>query len=394
MPRVTHLIALLLAVSLLAAGCGGDDASEEAEDAQTESVSEVAASAEQPDTTVRDSAEQPEQPDADAQPEPEPVAAPVRLGTRFEWCVDIQRDWDWLAEIQGQTTAAEMVLRDAEEALEAATDELDRAEALQAFEAANRHLADLLPVLEDAIRDEVVPVTRSPRSPADPDDTEGIAFERAREAFNAAADPALVELIGVRYPAESQEPEPPGTTLPPEPVGEALSLEELLAQIEQLRVEVDGLWQVRVEPNPALENALSGILAAQSPSDAVDAYERFVENAQHLDALQRSAWDSATTAADFYRAARARAGEHLDSGQMSREDSDSTIAAAAETVEAMSDMARAIGYIFTDTDGWVTLYDFRRLVDTAREEATRAFILADTAAWTAYQASLSESCQP
>ena len=91
-----HLVAIARRCALLAAGCGGgDDASEEAEDAaqETDSVSEVTTDdADQPDT-VRDSAEQTEQPDADAEPEPrlEPAAGAVRLGDRFEWCADIQR---------------------------------------------------------------------------------------------------------------------------------------------------------------------------------------------------------------------------------------------------------------------------------------------------------------
>ena len=64
----------------------------------------------------------------------------VRLGDRFGWCADIQRTWDWLAEIQGQVDAVEAARLDAQAALEAATDDLDRAEALQALESAEREL--------------------------------------------------------------------------------------------------------------------------------------------------------------------------------------------------------------------------------------------------------------
>ena len=60
----------------------------------------------------------------------------------------------------------------------------------------------------------VKPVTRSRLESPPSDDTEVIAVERARDAFNcAAADPALVELIRViSYPAESQEPTEPAET--------------------------------------------------------------------------------------------------------------------------------------------------------------------------------------
>ena len=175
----------------LAAGCGGDDAAEEPEDAaqETDSVSEVTTDADQPDAPVRDSTDQP---DAGAEPESEPQPVLVRLGDRFGWCADIQRTWDWLAEIQGQVDAEEAALRDAQEALEAAADELDRAEALQVFESADRRVADLTPILVDANDDVVKPVQPGWRSR---EDTEVIAVERARDAFLATTDPALVELL-------------------------------------------------------------------------------------------------------------------------------------------------------------------------------------------------------
>ena len=102
MPRTRYIISTMLAVALLAAGCGGDDATEEPEGTQADGVSEVTTDGDRPaTTTTSDSAAQPEPTDA----APQPVL--VRLGDRFGWCADIQRTWDWLAEIQGQVDAVE-----------------------------------------------------------------------------------------------------------------------------------------------------------------------------------------------------------------------------------------------------------------------------------------------
>ena len=151
MPRPRFTIpAMMLAVSLLAAGCGGgqQDASEEPDDARADGVSEVATSdGDQPDTTVRESAEQTEQPDADTEPEPEP--APVRLGSRFMWCFRLQADWDRHSQAQAQFDDAEAALLEAREALATATDELDRAEAQDALDDAERRYEDLTDHLAD-----------------------------------------------------------------------------------------------------------------------------------------------------------------------------------------------------------------------------------------------------
>ena len=393
MPRHRFIISALLAAALLAAGCGGDDAAEEPEDAaqETDSVSEVTTDADQPDAPVRDSTDQP---DAGAEPESEPQPVLVRLGDRFGWCADIQRTWDWLAEIQGQVDAEAAALRDAQEALEAAADELDRAEALQVFESADRRVADLTPILVDANDDVVKPVQPGWRSR---EDTEVIAVERARDAFLAAADPALVELLAAAYSDASlnEEPtEPADDALEePETAGEALSLEELLSELEQLRDDVDGLRQESAEPYSAVQVALSRIHAAQNPRDAMDAYERFLDAALALEEFVRAASTAHKTAGDAYRAYRWGVGGALNDGEISREEHDSRVAYAYETYETIEDTASRIGYIFIDTNEWMHVIRFKRLGRTALQEAANAFVLSDTA-WAAFQMSLSESCQP
>ena len=381
MPRHRFIISALLAAALLAAGCGGDDAAEEPEDAaqETDSVSEVTTDADQPDAPVRDSTDQP---DAGAEPESEPQPVLVRLGDRFGWCADIQRTWDWLAEIQGQVDAVEAALRDAQEALEAAADELDRAEALQVFESADRRVADLTPILVDANDDVVKPVQPGWRSR---EDTEVIAVERARDAFLAATDPALVELLAAAYSDASlnEEPtEPADDALEePETAGEALSPEELLSELEQLRDEVQELWRESIRPYSAVQNAPASIHAAQNPTDAMDAYEWLLEDASALDEIRLAAWMANTTAGDLYQAYRYGVGETYDAGEISLDQYHRLVDGANATRQAIGNTH------IPDTR------DPRRLGRAAVEEATNAFVLADTA-WGAFQVSLSESCQP
>ena len=163
MPR-HRFITSLLAVVLLAAGCGGD----------------------QPTTTTRDSAEQP-----DAAPEPEPQPMPVQLGDRFSWCAELQADWDRHAQAQAQLDNAEAELLEAQEALMAATDELARVDAWNASDAAGRRLEALMEHLavveEDTVR---ILLPGSGGST----DAETVALGRAREAFRASADPAVLSL--------------------------------------------------------------------------------------------------------------------------------------------------------------------------------------------------------
>ena len=123
-PRVHGIISCLV-VLLLAAACGGgDDTSEESEGlpADTPAVSEVIAEAtDRSETAERETTEQTDQTEADAQPEPEPESEPepepvLRLGDRFEWCADVQADFDEMANNQAAIAGAEAALEDAQAA--------------------------------------------------------------------------------------------------------------------------------------------------------------------------------------------------------------------------------------------------------------------------------------
>ena len=391
MARTRSIFVAILAVVLLAAACGGgeDDVSEEPEGTPADGVSEVATSdTDQPDTTVRDSTDQP---DAGTEAEPEP--APVRLGDRFEWCVDTQRDWDRLAEIQGQVDAAEAALRDAQETLEAATDELDRAEALQVFESADRHVADLLPVFVDAAH-EVVRSVRSGRRHRE--ETEVIAVERAREAFYAAAAPALVELLGVTDAASSLYEEPvialepaSETTIPAEPEsdGEALPPEELLRALQELQDEVYNLQLDYSGVRGQVEGAIGDIRRAENPTEALAAHAAGREGLQALDEIDSAAWEASRITQELERAYLDSVWRARDAGAISQEEHESALTTGREAARAISRLA-SFAY---DPVGHQQLI---QLGNAALEEAANAFVLADTSAWQAFQRSLSESCQP
>ena len=114
-------------------------------------------------------------------------------------------------------------------------------------------------------------------------ETEAIAVERAREAFYAAAAPTLVDLMKVAQAGrptrvELQQPER-------EPVDQTLPPEELLAALEALQDEVDGLVQESIGVKLAMKSAFLDIQVAPTPKDAMDAYALFVEGYQGLNEL-------------------------------------------------------------------------------------------------------------
>ena len=366
MPRTRFIVPALLAVVVLAAGCGGgDDATEEPD-------------GDQPDT-VRDSAEQTDQPDAEPELELEPQPVQVRLGDRFGWCAERQRTWDRLAVIRVQADAVEAARLDAQAALEAATDDLDRAEALQALESAEESYLDFVPAFRD-VMDEVTRLLE-PDWRSNSGETEAIAVERAREAFYAAAAPTLVDLMKVaqagRPRVETQQPER-------EPVDQTLPPEELLAALEALQDEADGLVQESIGVKLAMKSAFLDIQVALTPKDAMDAYALFVEGYQGLNELNQAAYFRQETGREIrralYRHGRDDAGAH----------------------EALREAHYNIGYIHPwpynpnpdrNPDVSELFSDVEWAVHKTLTQATNEFVLADPA-WGAFQMSLSESCQP
>ncbi|MXY09261.1 MAG: hypothetical protein F4Z00_12445 [Acidimicrobiaceae bacterium] len=196
-----------MTAALLAAACGGgDDAAEESENlpADTPAVSEVIAEdIDRPDTTESDPTGQPEQadPGADveqaAEPEPEPEPAPVRIGNRFEWCVPTQATWDAFDDSLAAWSEAEARVRNATDAVAAATDELDRAEAQETLDAAQRTLFDVQDRFDSAywqaLHNDLALAYRLHTDGSD--DSRSVAYGRAWVAFIANADAATVAAV-------------------------------------------------------------------------------------------------------------------------------------------------------------------------------------------------------
>ncbi len=378
MPKTRFPIVAMLAAAVLAAGCGGggDDATDEPDD---EAASEVTASgAGQPATTTVSEA-------TDQAAATEPAPELVRLADRFSWCSTHQRTWDRLAEMQQRANDIEAARLDAQAAWDAATDELDIAEAGQAVEAAEENYRDFVPAFRDVLFDATHLLNPDWMSRSG-DETEPIAVGRARDAFHAAADPTLLELLdAVRAGIPHPEPAPAVS----EPVEEEpLPREELLAALEALRDEADDAAQTSIGAKQAMQSAFLDLQAAQTPEDVMDTYQRFLAAYLNLHELEDTASLIRWTAEHQIHAALRAAGGATD--------------ASFRWVEDTKNAVRYVRHIHPwpwdpnrnriPTEG-ASFGEVTHAVHGTLEQTVNELVLADPA-WTAFQASLSESCQP
>ena len=118
-------------------------------------------------------------------------AAPVRLGDRFGWCDSVQRRWDAQVRYRAEAEAAALAYEAAVGVYEAASDDLDRAEAqepldraLADYESAKRDYAKTRWVVAGLILGDVSPLSAGYYRD---DPTLQVAIERAFEAFNSNA---------------------------------------------------------------------------------------------------------------------------------------------------------------------------------------------------------------
>lgn len=381
MARTRSIIVAMLAFSVLAASCGGnEDSSQEPADAST-GVSEAAVGeAEQPDSATLDSATEPaEQADAD----PEPELAAVRLGERFPWCANIQASWDIHTEARTQLDAAETALQEAQIAVDSATDELDMAEAEQALEAASAARADAAATLTGTAR-AVASLLDPDRAPAD--DTEAVAVQRAAEAWRASADPAVVKLSELAVPGivlTGNRPDPPEG----EPI---VTVEDALAAVAAVRQEIDdvilGIRDLLLE----VDNSITAIRDAESPQAAEAALQRFVD-AAHALAEIRLRFRPAVWGWTLPIQPEAHTAE------------------VAEAIQSAKDYVWHRPNIRDDVPEWATEHESAVTAEhyayygvqvgliraeDALKDAAAVFIVADTAGMAAFQGSLNESCQP
>ena len=406
-----RLVALLLAVVLLAAACGGDDAPATG-DVQTDAT--PAAADDVDDLPLTDASERTDQPDADPEPaprrsvDPEPAPQlPVRLGNRFGWCAPIQQAWDRFAETWMVAHGAELAYYKIQNLLEGATDELDKAEAWNVYVLAEEDYDRALQMLADAAEEVVAPLAPVVYFYSG-EETERIAIGRARDVFFAAAAPELAELIRValrdisrpQMTSESAaaaapelmseiaefmfEAEPmveePGREA--SPADQTRLMEEYLAAIDPVHDEVARLRDESETVKSAASDAYHDIRFAQQVAEAMDAYERFQEalaSIREIFTAARTEYDNSRSVYDSY----------VDSGGDQR-----PFPGRDDIREIAASIPRFAPHDF-DPDSpkrWFEIRDVSRLVDDALQEVTTEFILADPA-WRAFQVSLAESCQ-
>ena len=123
-----------LAVTMLAGACAGDDDTDTGDDGDTASMAITDSNAVDAGATAGSDA-------AAAVVDDSTVAAttltvPVRLGDRFAWCASVQRRWDAQVHYRAEAEAAALAHEAAVGVYEAASDDLDRAEAQEALDRA------------------------------------------------------------------------------------------------------------------------------------------------------------------------------------------------------------------------------------------------------------------
>ena len=185
MHRIRALVSVVV-VAVVAVSCGGGD----------EPVAQPAGS----DTQEAQPVTQPDE--GVTQPAPETTAVWVPLGDRFEWCTDLQAAWErHSTALQAAVTAVTDFTQTAA-AASGATDELDRAAALERLDAAEHNAGDVIRTYDATSSDypqgqgvdflaamsEVGDSTRI-------DGTKAVAYGRASDAFAAAASPEEVALL-------------------------------------------------------------------------------------------------------------------------------------------------------------------------------------------------------
>ena len=381
MARTRSIIIAMLAVSVLAASCGGDeDSAEEPADASSGTSEVGVGEAEQPDSATPDSATEPaEQADA----APKLGLASVRLGERFPWCAPVQAAWDIHTEARTQLDAAEVALQEAQIAVDSATDELDLAEAEQALEAASAAHTDAAATLTGAAR-EVASLLNLDRVPDD--DTEAVAVQRAAEAWRASADPAVVKLSELAVPEivlTGNRPDPPEA----DPI---VTVEGALAAVAGVKQEIDdvifGVRDLLLE----VDNSITAIRDAESPQAAEAALQRFVD-AAHALAEIRLRFRPAVWGWTLPIQPEAHTAE------------------VAEAIQSAKDYVWHRPNIRDDVPEWATKHESAVTAEhyayygvkvgliraeDALKDAAAVFIVGDTAGMAAFQGSLAESCQP
>ena len=182
-----------------------------------------------------------------------PYPEQVLLGDRFEWCSYVETLWAADAVAYEAHQAALTALGHAEDAYNAATDDLDRAEAQQAIQDAR----EVLEMTEwahtggrEALREDLA--LANPTLREAPQHSREVAYARAWSAFMSAADPDTVAAV--------------------EDYGGAFGATEDASELVY-EADIANEWAIWQEAISAAEDALDAALSrAVSGSVAYDAF--------------------------------------------------------------------------------------------------------------------------
>ena len=377
MPR-TGVIAAIVAVLLMTAGCGGDEDRAPADPVEDGGPLEAAS-----DVEPKDHAS----PDAPTSLEAELVenvateAIPVRLGDRFSWCARIQALWDAEDGARVETGATAAAHSDAVGVLEAATDDLDRAEAQEAVERAlgahgraRRHYGHARGDAAGLVRGESTLLVGDPS-----DTTLQVALERAFEAFlaSAGADTLAVFDLAQKATETVQKPRPAARL-----EGEESNPSAEAAESEPAPVDSSEAWFKATE---AFERAIE---AAEEAAAADDAVKAAVAASQNPVADAKDAAWAIPRATEFdgvWEAMTADVDSHLKTAlsavqaaeNFEREAYEAQAAAAAAAADALaaaeaSAAARAVAEQGGATEGAEAYWDASARVPVPQRDAEYA----------------------
>ena len=169
-----RLLAVVVVFVVVAAGCGGDG--DEDDDPAPDPATVVPTSVAEPVADRRDVERLGTGAESDQ----------VRLGDRFAWCLEVQFAWRNNLDALRSALAAVVDYNEAVVALNDATDELDRAEAIELIDELEERADDFIRayyVRASAFYGQIAELNEGAEG------SKGVAYTRAREAFEAGASP-------------------------------------------------------------------------------------------------------------------------------------------------------------------------------------------------------------
>lgn len=198
MCRTRLIVPVVLAVALLAGACGGGGGDGEATPGEDDQQAQAFEQLQEPEGSGTAPTATPAAVSA--------LEPPPRLGSRFEWCAELQAIWDDDHAAQLRLSQAFATETAALQAWQTATDDLDKAEAAVALDAARAASATEAAVAEDATEAAMwlLPSAEAAyhESTSSP---EIVAFSRAWQAFADGASDAYWDAVDAVEEAAAAE---------------------------------------------------------------------------------------------------------------------------------------------------------------------------------------------